>query len=204
MWRLPVNLRRQWLVRRLARPSGVAVLHASQQPQEVHAASTVRLPGAEELLQDRLSRCRRAVARSSGAARCCISIACHISRPCRRPVATCLPPRRCTACSKARFACTTAGAGAFSHRPLTRPAWSARRPAGILCGTPTRLVALENRSLSSLSEARPGMRHELPLHPLDSRRSRSAPRCGRAGAAAHRCRAFGADRLPGGRRGLRL
>ena len=49
---------------------------------------------------------------------------------------------------------------------------------------PTRLVALENRSLSSLSEARPGMRHELPLHPLDSRRSRSAARCGRAGAAA--------------------
>ena len=59
MWRLPVNLRRQWLVRRLRGRARVAVLHASQQPQEVHAASTVRLPGAQELLEDRLSRCRR-------------------------------------------------------------------------------------------------------------------------------------------------
>jgi len=37
-------------------PAGVAAVLASQQPQEVYAASTFCLPGAEELSADGLSR----------------------------------------------------------------------------------------------------------------------------------------------------
>ena len=139
------------------------------------------------------------IARSSGAARGVASqLGATFHDPCRRPVAhllTSAPVRRVLE-STIRL----------HYGPRGRIQSSAVDSTGLECTAASGYFvrrrqrvsfALENRSLSSLSEARPGMRHELPLHPLDSRRSRSAPDVDELVPLLHRCRAFGADRLPG-------
>src|SRR5436190_21517129 len=157
-----------------------AGLRAQEQSQEVHAASVVRLPGAEELLAHRLSRRGGGIARQSlagpiarvardstlhDAAKSFASVA---HAPARAAVIESVDPLALWPVPARQIRGRRLdGTGIHKRQRVLRPTACAQDKS------------LENRGLPSLPQARPGLRYSHALHRGGACRPRSQAGRGR-------------------------